>query len=92
MLTPQTPQALQRAAVAALAQQTDGDIAKLLLSGWRGYSPQVRRDVVDGLLLRVPRIQVLLEAVEKMSVARGDLERDKKQLLMNQPCQRRTTN
>ena len=85
MLTPQTPQALQRAAVAALAQQTDGDIAKLLLSGWRGYSPQVRRDVVDGLLLRVPRIQVLLEAVEKMSVARGDLERDKKQLLMNQP-------
>ena len=81
MLTPQTPQAVQRAAVAALAQQ----VAVLLLSGWRGYSPQVRRDVVDGLLLRVPRIQTLLEAVENKTVARGDLERDKKQLLMNHP-------
>lgn len=85
MLTPQTPQAVQRAAVAALAQQAGGDTAVLLLSGWRGYSPQVRRDVVDGLLLRVPRIQTLLEAVENKTVARSDLERDKKQLLMNHP-------
>ncbi|MEO1998945.1 MAG: HEAT repeat domain-containing protein, partial [Planctomycetaceae bacterium] len=85
LLTPQTPQALQRAAVAALAQQEAADTADLLLSGWRGYSPQVRRDVVDGLLLRVPRVLTLLAAVENMTVVRSDLERDKKQLLMNHP-------
>lgn len=82
-LSPQTPQALQRAAVAALGQQESDEIATLLLAGWSGYSPQVRRDVVDAVMSKPARIQALLAAVQANSVRRSDLERDKKQLLMN---------
>ncbi len=82
-LAPQLPQPLQRAAVAALAQQSSDDIAATLLSGWRTFSPQVRRDVVDALMSKPARIEALLAAIDAGSVQRGDLERDKKQLLMN---------
>lgn len=82
-LAPQTPQVLQRAAVVSLAQQAADEIAATLLAAWRTYSPQVRRDVVDALMSKPARIQTLLAAVEANSVQRGDLERDKKQLLLN---------
>lgn len=84
-LTPQTPQPLQQAAVAALAQHESDEIAATLLGGWRGYSPQVRRDVVDALVIRTSRIQTLLTAIESNDVRQSDLSRDRKQLLMNHP-------
>ncbi|MBC8356970.1 MAG: c-type cytochrome [Planctomycetes bacterium] len=82
-LSPQSSQSLQRAAVSSLAQQASDEIAVTLLAGWRTYSPQVRRDVVDAVMSKPARIQSLLAAVEANSVKRGDLERDKKQLLLN---------
>jgi putative membrane-bound dehydrogenase-like protein len=84
-LSPQTPPPLQRAAVAALAQHDSGEIASTLLAGWKSYSPQVRRDVVDALVVKTSRIQLLLQAVESEIVKRSDLTRDRKQLLMNHP-------
>ena len=85
LLTPQTPTALQRAAVASLAQHNSGEIAKTLLAGWKSFSPQVRQDVVDALVVETSRIQTLLGAVESGAVKRSDLTRDRKQLLMNHP-------
>jgi putative membrane-bound dehydrogenase-like protein len=82
-LAPQVPQSLQRVAVAALAQQDSDEVAATLLAGWRAYSPQVRRDVVDAVMSKPARIQLLLAAVESNSLKRSDLERDKKQILMN---------
>ncbi|MAD79378.1 MAG: dehydrogenase [Planctomycetaceae bacterium] len=82
-LSPQVPQSLQRVAVAALAQQDSDKITTTLLAGWRTYSPQVRRDVVDAVISKPARIHSVLAAVESNFVKRGDLERDKKQLLMN---------
>jgi len=84
-LSPQTPQALGRAAVAALARQDSDKVATLLLSGWRSYTPQLRRDVVDALLSSTGHIAVLLKAVENKRVRHGDLSRDKKQQLVNHP-------
>lgn len=84
-LTPQTPQPLQRAAVAALSEHDADGIADTLLAGWRGYSPQVRSEVVDALVLRTSGIQTLLTAIESQEVRPGDLSRDRKQLLMNHP-------
>jgi putative membrane-bound dehydrogenase-like protein len=84
-LSPQTAQPLQRAAVAALAQHDSDDIAATLLAGWRAYSPQVRQDVVDALVVKTSRIQALLAAVESKTVRQSDLSRDRKQLLMNHP-------
>ena len=84
-LSPQTPPPLQRAAVAALAQHESSEIAATLLAGWKSYSPQVRRDVVDALVVKTARIQSLLQAVESEVIKRSDLTRDRKQLLMNHP-------
>jgi putative membrane-bound dehydrogenase-like protein len=84
-LSPQTAPPLQLAAVAALAQHDSAEIASTLLAGWKSYSPQVRREVVDALVLKTSRIQTLLQAVESKTVKRSDLTRDRKQLLMNHP-------
>ncbi len=85
LLTPQTPQSLQRSAVHALAQQDSDDVVATLLDGWSTYGPQIRRDVIDALLSRATRIQALLDAVEAETVRPRDIERDKKQLLLSHP-------
>jgi putative heme-binding domain-containing protein len=85
LLTPQSPQALQTAAVRALAQFNRPEVAKLLLAGWRSYSPAVRRETVDALLQRRERIDALLTAVASGQLQRGEIDRDKQQLLLNHP-------
>jgi putative heme-binding domain-containing protein len=84
-LSPQTPPPLQRAAVTSLSQHDSNEISKTLLANWKSFSPQVRQDVVDALVVKTSRIQTLLEAVESATVLRSDLTRDRKQLLMNHP-------
>jgi len=84
-LSPQIPQQLQQASVAALLEQSSAEVAKTLLSGWRGYSPQVRRDVVDGLLNQTSRIHALLDAVESEDIRATDVEVDKRQILVKHP-------
>ena len=84
-LLPQVPQSLQRAAVEALAEQQSDEVVPTLLSGWRGLSPPIRRSVVDSIMPRPTRIQLLLLAVKAGSIKRSDIERDKKQLLLKHP-------
>jgi putative membrane-bound dehydrogenase-like protein len=83
LLSPQSPAALQQAAVKALAQHDHPDAAKLMIANWRQFSPQVRNDAVDALTSSVPRTQLLLTAIDGKTIGRGDITRDKKQLLMN---------
>ena len=85
LLTPQTPPALQSAAVAALANQNDPGVGRQLLAGWKSYGPTTRRDVIDGLLHSPSRLRDLFAAIESREVSRGEIERDVKQLLMNHP-------
>jgi putative heme-binding domain-containing protein len=84
-LLPQVPQSLQRAAVESLAEQQSDEVVLTLLSGWRGLSPPIRRSVVDSIMPRPTRIQLLLLAVKEGSIKRSDIERDKKQLLLKHP-------
>lgn len=84
-LSPRTAQQLQRAAVTSLAEHDSAEIANTLLAGWTTYGPQVRRDVVDAIVVKTSRIQKLLHAVEADVVKHSDLTRDRKQLLMNHP-------
>ncbi len=85
LLSPQTPQLLQRAAVSALAQHDPKNGGLLLLSGWRTYSPNVRRDVTDAMLSSVVRIRLLLEAIKIKTIQPRDIGRDKIQVLLNHP-------
>ena len=84
-LSPQVPQSLQRAAVQALAAQQSDKVVLILLAGWRGLSPPIRREVVDSIISRPTRIQLLLAAVKEGAIKRSDIERDKKQLLLKHP-------
>ena len=84
-LSPQTAQQLQRATIASLAEQSSDEVAATLLRGWPRYSPQIRRDVVEGLLSQSQRLTVLLDAVDTGSVRAIDIEMDKRQILLKHP-------
>ncbi|MBM3971704.1 MAG: c-type cytochrome [Planctomycetes bacterium] len=84
-LGPQTDPQLQLAAANSLGQLAHADVPKLLLAGWRGHSPALRREIVDSLLRSTDRVGSLLNALEAGQVGRGEIERDKKDLLANHP-------
>ena len=83
LLSPQAAQSLQLAAVRALSNHRDAHLGELLLSQWRSYSPSVRREVVDIMLRSAARIDALFAAVDSKQIQRGDIERNKKQILLN---------
>ena len=84
-LSPRVAQALQQAAVAALAQQQSESTSQLLVDGWPTYSPQLRRDVVDAMLSTAARVEALLTAIQQQVIKPSELDRDKKQLLLKHP-------
>ncbi|HMF17378.1 MAG TPA: c-type cytochrome, partial [Gemmataceae bacterium] len=58
----------------ALSQHTNPKVADLLLKTWGGYSPSIRREVLEALLSRPERVQTLLDAIAKKKVLAGQLE------------------
>src|SRR5262249_32209280 len=87
-LTPQTPQSLQAAAVRALSLQENPQLSRHLLENWRAFGPATRREVIDALMRSVPRLMALFDAVANKEIKLGEIERDKKQLLLNHPNDR----
>ena len=85
LLSPQTPQAVQLAAVDSLSRHQNDRVPEVLLVGWSGHTPRVRRGIVDNLVQTTPRVKKLFDAVTKGHIQRSEIERDKKQLLMNHP-------
>ena len=85
LLQPQIDPQLQIAAANSLGQLDGADVPKLLLAGWRSHSPGLRREVVDALLRSTDRVGSLLDALQSGTVLRGEIERDKKDLLLNHP-------
>ncbi|MEX1233071.1 MAG: PVC-type heme-binding CxxCH protein [Planctomycetaceae bacterium] len=85
LLSPASPPPLQSAVVNSLSQQENAEVAELLLENWRSYSPAVRKDVVDALLRSTPRTKALLTALANDDVKSGEIERDKKEILLNHP-------
>jgi putative membrane-bound dehydrogenase-like protein len=74
VLSPQTPSEVQRAAIRALASQSQPRVGELLLEGWAGYSPIVRREALEALMARSERVDQLLNAVERKTVLPMHLE------------------
>lgn len=85
LLSPLVSRELQLAAAGSLAEHRQAEVGATLLNNWRSYSPEVRREVVDALLGRTNRVPALLEAVGSGAVKPGEIERDKKELLLNHP-------
>ncbi|HKI31118.1 MAG TPA: PVC-type heme-binding CxxCH protein [Gemmataceae bacterium] len=73
-LAPQNPAELQLAAVRALSAHDSAKVPEVLLSGWGGYSPTVRREVLEALFSRPARLSALLDAIEAKKVLGGQIE------------------
>jgi putative membrane-bound dehydrogenase-like protein len=74
LLSPDHPAELQLAAVRALSLHGQTRVADQLLAGWDGYSPALRREVLEALFARQDRLMALLNAIEKKKVLAGQLE------------------
>lgn len=85
LFTPQTPPALQQAAVQALVASGAGRSVELILAPWKAFGPATRREVVDRLVSSARGATALVNAVEAGTVKIGEIERDKRQLLLNHP-------
>ena len=83
LVTPQTPQSLQHAAVDALSAHNSARVANILIDAWPNLSPSLRSSAADVLLRSTARINALLKAIESNRVQKSELSRDKIALLVN---------
>lgn len=65
---------LRLAAVRALAAHPRKEVASLLLESWTGYTPAIRREVVEALFQRGERLVVLLEQIESGKIHASELD------------------
>jgi putative membrane-bound dehydrogenase-like protein len=85
LLSPQSPPGLQQAAVKSLATHGTPSAINTMLEPWKGYGPGTRREVVDNLVQSASGALALIKAIEAGAVKPGEIERDKRQLLINHP-------
>ncbi|MEX0643253.1 MAG: neutral/alkaline non-lysosomal ceramidase N-terminal domain-containing protein [Pirellulales bacterium] len=65
---------LQLAAIDALAERNQPDLAQTLLSGWRSFTPPLRMHVLDVLLTRKKWVAALLAAVEGHTIMVSEID------------------
>lgn len=82
LLDPRQPPNLQVAAVRALADQPEAEIAPILLGGWTQYVPAVREAALHALLSREPWTLALLRAAEQGQFSAGQIDSTRRQLLL----------
>lgn len=85
LFSPQTSPALQQAAIKSLMASGAEHRVDLILSPWKGFGPATRREVVDQLISSAAGAAALVKSVDSGSIKVGDIERDKRQLLLNHP-------
>jgi putative membrane-bound dehydrogenase-like protein len=81
LLTPRQPQAIQAAAVEALAGFDRPGVPVLLLEAWPGLSPSLRAGAVEVFFSRPAWVTAFLDAVEQGKVGRGEVDPARVQLL-----------
>jgi putative heme-binding domain-containing protein len=82
LLTPQTPEAVQAAAVASLARIADPASARAMLTAWPALTPALRVQVLDALMRRPERVAALLDAIETKKVPAGDVDATRRTQLL----------
>jgi putative heme-binding domain-containing protein len=82
LLTPQSPTALQSAAVAALGRIPDDRVPALLTAAWRGCTPPLQSQILDVLLSRPAWQRRLLQGIEKKHVPANQIDLARRQRLL----------
>jgi putative heme-binding domain-containing protein len=85
LLAPRQPPEVQKAAIETLARFDDAGVATLLLQAWAGLSPALRATAAEALFARPAWLGAFLDAVERGSVGRGDLDPARLELLKTYP-------
>lgn len=79
------PTAVRLAAIRALEGQTDLETWRELVSGFGRESPTVRRAIIEGLLSRPTRTELLLDQIEHGAIRAGELDRPSTDQLLKHP-------
>jgi putative membrane-bound dehydrogenase-like protein len=74
LVTEEGPQDVRLAAVRALSAHPRAEVAALLMKGWPGYTPALRREVAEAMLRQTDRALHLLAEVEAGRVRPGDID------------------
>jgi putative heme-binding domain-containing protein len=82
MLTPQTPPAVQEAAIRHLGQQKNESTARILLTGWASHSPLIRSQALNVLSSRSEWTSELLTQMESGIIAAGEIDAAMRQRLL----------
>jgi putative membrane-bound dehydrogenase-like protein len=85
VLTPQSPPALQAAAVTALGRISDPRVPGLLTAAWRSSSPALQAQMADVLLSRDAWLRHLLRSIEKKQVPAAQIAPAQRQRLLSHP-------
>lgn len=73
LLTPQTSDEIQAAAVTQLSRTESDRIAGMLLDRWKSYSPRIRSHVLDTLLTRFAWARIALEVIRTKQVPASEI-------------------
>lgn len=82
MLTPQTPTAVQVAAIQHLGTQSSSAAAEALLAGWPSHSPAIRAQILSILSSRPEWVVQLLTQMESGQVAAAEIDASMRQRLL----------
>lgn len=74
LLTPDEPADIQLAAVRSLASHDGQEVGRILVNGWRSYTPAVRREAVEVLFSREDRLQPFLDGLSRGTVLATHLD------------------
>ena len=83
LLVPQNSTSLQSAAVNALARIAKKEAARVLIAGWKTYTPALKSQVLDILLERQPWQLQLLAAIEAKTVSAAHIDAGRRQRLLS---------
>jgi putative membrane-bound dehydrogenase-like protein len=85
LLAPQNPVAVQAEAIETLARFDDARVPAILIGAWRQMSPKLRATAAEALFSRPAWVNVFLDAVEKGTIVRADLDPARLGLLKSYP-------
>ena len=85
LLAPRQPPAVQAAAIETLARFDDPRVPAILLRGWPGMSPKLRATAAEALFSRPAWVNAFLDAVEKGTIGRADVDPARLELLKSYP-------
>ena len=85
LLRSQFPPEVQHAALTALgrAKRDKADVGRILIAGWKGYTPSLRLEVANMLMSRADWIQSLLDAIERGELPASQISTSHRQRLLS---------